>query len=52
MSAAYSGATIPQGVAADAFYAKGSSSVARLFEILSAIEDEITRHSLRVATPI
>ncbi len=52
MSGAYSGVAVPQGIAADAFYAKGSSSVARLFEILCAIKDEATRHSLRVATPI
>ena len=52
MSGAYSGVAVPQGIAADAFYAKGSSSVARLFEILSAIKDGTTRHSLRVATPI
>lgn len=52
MSGAYSGVAVPQEVSADAFYAKGSSSVARLFEILCAIKDEATRHSLRVATPI
>jgi CheY-like chemotaxis protein len=52
MSGADSGVAVPQGIAADAFYAKGSSSVARLFEILCAIKDEATRHSLRVATPI
>ena len=52
MSGAYSGVAVPQGVAADAFYAKGSSSVARLFEILGAIKDETTRHSVRVAAPI
>jgi CheY-like chemotaxis protein len=52
MSGAYSGVTVPQGIAADAFYAKGSTSVARLFEILCAIKDESTRHSLRAAAPI
>ena len=52
MSGAYLGEAVPQGIAADAFYAKGSSSVARLFEILCAIKDETTRHSLRVAAPI
>jgi hypothetical protein len=34
------------------FYAKGSSSVDRLFEVLCAIKDEATCHSLRVAAPI
>jgi hypothetical protein len=43
---------IPQGVAADAFYAKGTSSVAKLFEILCAIKDEATRQPARVAAPI
>jgi CheY-like chemotaxis protein len=52
MSGAYSGATVPQGVPADGFYAKGSSSVARLFEILYSIRDEATRYSLRDASPI
>src|ERR1700684_3059538 len=45
MSGAYSGVAVPQGVAADAFYAKGSTSVARLFEILCAIKDEAMRRS-------
>jgi CheY-like chemotaxis protein len=52
MSGSYSGAAVPQGVAADAFYAKGSSSVARLFEILCAIKDDATRCSTRGAAPI
>jgi CheY-like chemotaxis protein len=52
MSGAYSGVAVPQGVAADAFYAKGSSSVAQLFEILCSIRDETKRHSVRVAAPI
>jgi CheY-like chemotaxis protein len=34
MSGAYSGMAAPQGVAADAFYAKGSSSVAQFLELL------------------
>ena len=34
MSGAYSGVAAPQGIAADAFYAKGSSGVGRLFEML------------------
>jgi CheY-like chemotaxis protein len=52
MTGEHSGEAVPQGIAADAFYAKGSSSVARLFEILCPIEDEATRNSLRAATPI
>ena len=52
MSGSYSGVAVPQGVAADAFYAKGATSVARFFEILCAIGDEGTRRSLRAATPI
>jgi CheY-like chemotaxis protein len=52
MSGAYSGAIIPQEVAADAFYAKGASSVAQLFEILCEIKDETTRHSTRAPAPI
>jgi CheY-like chemotaxis protein len=52
MSGAYSGVAVPSGVAADGFYAKGSSSVARLFEILYSIRDEATRHSLRETAPI
>ena len=38
--------------AADAFYAKGSTSVARFFEILCAIKNEGTRRSFRAAAPI
>jgi len=52
MSGSYFGVAVPQGVAADAFYAKGSTSVARFFEILRSIKDEATRYSLRSATPI
>jgi CheY-like chemotaxis protein len=52
MSGAYEGAIVPAGVAADGFYAKGASSVARLLEILAAIEDDPTRRSRRVMTPI
>lgn len=37
MSGAYSGTGIPLGVAADAFYAKGSSSVAQLMQTISTI---------------
>jgi CheY-like chemotaxis protein len=52
MSGAYSDAIIPLGVPADAFYPKGASSIAQLFEILCAIKDEATRHSTRAAAPI
>jgi hypothetical protein len=52
MSGAYSGVSVPPGVPADAFYAKGSVSLDRLFEILCAIEDDATRHSKRAAAPI
>ena len=52
MSGAYSGTLISPGIAADGFYAKGSSSIARLFEILSAIKDEVVRQSRRAAAPI
>ena len=52
MSGAYSGATIPAGVAADGFYAKGSGSIARLFEILKEVGDAVERGSTRDTTPI
>ena len=47
MSGAYGGIAVPSGIAADAFYAKGSSSIARLFEILWAIEDRELLWSMR-----
>lgn len=52
MSGSYPDVAGPSGVAADAFYAKGSRSVARLFEILDAINDEPARHTSRAAAPI
>jgi CheY-like chemotaxis protein len=52
MSGGYPGVAIPRGVAADAFYAKGTSSVARLFAILHSIRDESSRHSKRDASPV
>jgi CheY-like chemotaxis protein len=52
MSGAYSGAIACPGVPADGFYAKGSSSVARLFEILRSIPEEEVRHARRAVTPI
>jgi len=52
MSGSYSGSGVPLGIAADAFYAKGSASVARLFEILCTVKDQATRQSLRATAPI
>ena len=52
MSGTYSGGSVPAGVAADGFYAKGSCGIAELFEILSMIEDEAARQSMRATTPI
>jgi len=53
MSGAYpGGGGVPSGVAADGFYAKGSTSTAELFNILNAIEDEDLRQSTREETPI
>ena len=52
MSGAHSGMFVPSGVAADAFYAKGSNGAARLFEILWSIEDRDSRESLRASVPI
>ena len=37
MSGAYAGVDIPPGVAADAFYAKGASSIARLIELVTCL---------------
>ena len=37
MSGAYSGGCVPPGIAADAFYAKGESSVAQLVDLVSAV---------------
>jgi CheY-like chemotaxis protein len=52
MSGAYAGDAVPEEIAADAFYAKGSSGVERLFEMLYAIKDEATRRSRRAVAPI
>jgi CheY-like chemotaxis protein len=52
MSGAYSSIFVPSGVAADAFYAKGSNGAARLFEILWSIEDRDSRESMRTEVPI
>jgi CheY-like chemotaxis protein len=51
MSGAYSGTSIPPGVAADAFYAKGSSSVDQLVQTISAIWREDS-YSPRRSAPI
>jgi CheY-like chemotaxis protein len=52
MSGAYSGRVATPGIAADGFYAKGLSSIGRLLEILSEIDDKEVRQSRRAATPI
>lgn len=52
MSGAYPGTTLPYGVPADAFYAKGACSVAELFDMLYAIKGDAARHSARAAAPI
>ena len=52
MSGAYSWATLSPGIAADGFYAKGSSSVCGLLQILAEIDKEKVRQSDRSATPI
>lgn len=40
MSGSYSGSQVPDGVAADAFCAKGAGSVERLVEIVSTLESQ------------
>lgn len=52
MSGEYSGLAISPGIAADGFYAKGSSSVARLLDILREIDDAATRQARRASAPI
>jgi CheY-like chemotaxis protein len=52
MSGDHSATLISRGIAADGFYPKGTASVARLFEILSEIDDEGARQSRRAAAPI
>lgn len=51
MSGAFSGEAVPYGIAADAFYAKGASSVAQLIEIVGELWCE-EAHSSRSTTPI
>jgi CheY-like chemotaxis protein len=51
MSGAFSGEAVPSGIAADAFYAKGASSVAQLIQTVSSVWlHEAT--STRFPTPI
>ena len=52
MSGEYPGITVSPGIAADEFYAKGSSSVARLLEILREIDEEESRETRRATAPI
>lgn len=49
MSGSHSGESIPQGVAANAFYEKGATSVARLLEIVNTLKDEPEMRSRRVS---
>jgi CheY-like chemotaxis protein len=51
MSGAHSGGGVPAGIAADAFYAKGVSSVTQLLEMVNAVRrDEVD--SRRSAAPV
>ncbi len=52
MSGEYSGLTVSAGIAADGFYAKGSSSVATLLEILREVDNEEIRQARRATAPI
>jgi len=52
MSGSYSGQGVPSGVAADAFYEKGATSVARLLQIVAAMKDASESRWARVSTPI
>jgi CheY-like chemotaxis protein len=52
MSGMHSGTTVSPGIAADGFYPKGTTSVARLFEILREGDSEEVRKSRRAAAPI
>lgn len=52
MSGEYPGGNVLPGIAADAFYAKGASSVVQLFEIVSAIENRRDVYAARSAAPI
>jgi CheY-like chemotaxis protein len=51
MSGAHSGGGVPAGIAADAFYAKGVSSVTQLLQMVNAVRrDQVD--SLRSAAPV
>ena len=52
MSGIYSDSTMTSGIAADAFYDKGSISIFRLIEIIHAIADAEERQSQRVTAPV
>jgi CheY-like chemotaxis protein len=52
MSGAYSGESVPRGVAADAFYEKGATSVARLLQIVDTLKNEPEIRSRRISAPI
>jgi CheY-like chemotaxis protein len=52
MSGMYSSTSVSPRIAADGFYAKGTSNVARLFEILREIDNEEVRKSRRATAPI
>lgn len=52
MSASYSRGVIPQGVAADAFYEKDTTSIAQLLLIVNAVRNEPESQLLRVSTPV
>ena len=49
---AMSGMSMPPGIAADAFYAKGATSIFKLIGIFHSIADEGARRSQRVAAPV
>ena len=52
MSGEYWGVDVQPAIAADAFYAKGASSVARLFEMVTATENRRAVYAARGAVPI
>jgi CheY-like chemotaxis protein len=52
MSGEYPGVNVLPGIAADAFYAKGASSVAQLFEIVNSIDNRRDVYAARAAAPI
>lgn len=52
MSGAYSGTDVPHEIAADAFYAKGESSVARLLDVVAELRGKPLDPCSRRAAPI